>query len=52
MAKFGAAAMAVAAERPSDATLTMALTGRNEIVGTLYYMSPEQLQAQSNGCAT
>jgi serine/threonine protein kinase len=33
-------------ERPSsDATLTMALTGKNEIVGTLYYMSPEQLQA-------
>jgi len=34
---------------PSDATLTMALTGKNEIVGTLYYMSPEQLQAQSTG---
>src|ERR1700730_4703186 len=30
----------------TDATLTMALTGKNEIVGTLYYMSPEQLQAQ------
>src|SRR5579862_4555165 len=30
----------------SEATLTMALTGKNEIVGTLYYMSPEQLQAQ------
>ena len=29
-----------------DATLAMALTGKNEIVGTLYYMSPEQLQAQ------
>jgi serine/threonine protein kinase len=27
----------------------MALTGRNEIVGTLYYMSPEQLQAQGTG---
>jgi len=27
----------------------MALTGKNEIVGTLYYMSPEQLQAQDNG---
>jgi serine/threonine-protein kinase len=27
----------------------MALTGKNEIVGTLYYMSPEQLQAQANG---
>jgi hypothetical protein len=36
-------------ERPVDATLTMALTGKNEIVGTLYYMSPEQLQAQGTG---
>ena len=27
----------------------MALTGKNEIVGTLYYMSPEQLQAQGTG---
>ena len=27
----------------------MALTGKNEIVGTLYYMSPEQLQAQATG---
>src|SRR5450631_2372749 len=35
--------------KPDDATLTMALTGKNEIVGTLYYMSPEQLQAQTNG---
>ena len=33
----------------SAATLTMALTGKNEIVGTLYYMSPEQLQAQATG---
>ncbi len=32
-----------------DATLTMALTGKNEIVGTLYYMSPEQLQSQATG---
>src|SRR5664279_6231513 len=32
-----------------DSTLTMALTGKNEIVGTLYYMSPEQLQAQATG---
>src|SRR5207247_10763162 len=35
--------------KPDDATLTMALTGENEIVGTLYYMSPEQLQAQASG---
>ncbi|MEQ1949647.1 MAG: protein kinase, partial [Bryobacteraceae bacterium] len=34
---------------PDDATLTMALTGKNEIVGTLYYMSPEQLQSQATG---
>jgi len=27
----------------------MALTGKNEIVGTLYYMSPEQLQSQATG---
>ena len=37
------------APSPDDATLAMALTGRNEIVGTLYYMSPEQLQAQGTG---
>jgi serine/threonine protein kinase len=37
------------AQPPDDATLTMALTGKNEIVGTLYYMSPEQLQAQATG---
>jgi serine/threonine protein kinase len=42
LAKFGAAAQA--AKPTDDATLTMALTGKNEIVGTLYYMSPEQLQ--------
>jgi len=34
---------------PADATLEMALTGKNEIVGTLFYMSPEQLQAQGTG---
>ncbi len=38
-----------AADPSVDATLTMALTGKNEIVGTLYYMSPEQLQAQGTG---
>ena len=27
----------------------MALTGKNQILGTLYYMSPEQLQAQAAG---
>jgi len=46
---FGLAKMGQSATQPSDATLTMALTGKNEIVGTLYYMSPEQLQAQATG---
>ncbi len=46
---FGLAKIAQPATPPSDATLTMALTGKNEIVGTLYYMSPEQLQAQATG---
>jgi len=46
---FGLAKFAQTAPSPSDATLTMALTGKNEIVGTLYYMSPEQLQAQADG---
>src|SRR6266566_437205 len=49
LAKFGSSSIGQAARPPSDATLTMALTGKNEIVGTLYYMSPEQLQAQANG---
>jgi serine/threonine protein kinase len=46
---FGLAKIAQGKNPPSDATLTMALTGKNEIVGTLYYMSPEQLQAQATG---
>ena len=46
---FGLAKIAQVGNPPSDATLTMALTGKNEIVGTLYYMSPEQLQAQGTG---
>jgi serine/threonine protein kinase len=50
---FGLAKLASAnsglAPKPDDATLTMALTGKNEIVGTLYYMSPEQLQSQATG---
>jgi Tol biopolymer transport system component/predicted Ser/Thr protein kinase len=45
---FGLAKMAKPT-KPLEATLTSALTGRNEIVGTLYYMSPEQLQAQATG---
>jgi len=39
----------VAGSPENSPTLTMALTGKNEIVGTLFYMSPEQLQAQANG---
>jgi serine/threonine protein kinase/Tol biopolymer transport system component len=46
---FGLAKIGPGANPPSDATLTMALTGKNEIVGTLYYMSPEQLQSQATG---
>ena len=46
---FGLAKIGQAVQPLDDATLTMALTGKNEIVGTLYYMSPEQLQAQATG---
>ena len=46
---FGLAKIVKTAKPPDEATLTMALTGKNEIVGTLYYMSPEQLQAQATG---
>jgi serine/threonine protein kinase len=45
---FGLAKIAPAARPMNDATATMATTGKSEIVGTLYYMSPEQLQAQAN----
>src|SRR5215470_13178971 len=45
---FGLAKFAQAAKAPSDTTVTMTITGKNEIVGTLYYMSPEQLQAQAD----
>jgi serine/threonine protein kinase len=46
---FGLAKILKTGKPTDDATLTMALTGKNEIVGTLYYMSPEQLQAQATG---
>ena len=47
---FGIAKMSPSTVTGSeDATVRMALTGNNEMVGTLYYMSPEQLQAQGNG---
>src|SRR5689334_9237750 len=47
---FGLAKIGASAAKPmNDATLTMALTGKNEIVGTLFYMSPEQLHEQATG---
>src|SRR5579872_6403292 len=46
---FGLAKTAKTVGPLDDATLSRALTGKNEIVGTLYYMSPEQLQAQATG---
>jgi eukaryotic-like serine/threonine-protein kinase len=49
LAKLASAGVGQAPKPPNDATLTMALTSKNEIVGTLYYMSPEQLQSQANG---
>src|SRR6516225_9332255 len=46
---FGLAKFSQNKKPLDDATLTKALTGKNEIVSTLHYMSPEQLQAQANG---
>ncbi len=45
---FGLAKAAPPVAPMDGATLTMALTGKNEIIGTLNYMSPEQLQADSH----
>ncbi len=42
---FGLAKMGPAV-KADEATMTMALTGKNEIVGTLLYMPPEQLQSK------
>ena len=49
LTKSSASKAGQSADPPIDATLSMALTGKNEIVGTLFYMSPEQLQAQGTG---
>jgi eukaryotic-like serine/threonine-protein kinase len=47
---FGIAHLSSSAQKPlDDATLSAALTGKNEMVGTVFYMSPEQLQSQSTG---
>src|SRR5690242_3726476 len=46
---FGLAKVSQATKASGEATVTMVLTGKNEIVGTLYYMSPEQLQSQATG---
>jgi Tol biopolymer transport system component/tRNA A-37 threonylcarbamoyl transferase component Bud32 len=43
---FGLAKIGPVAEPAGDATLTLALTGKTEIVGTLVYMSPEQLSGK------
>ena len=46
---FGLAKMAQPVTLTVDATMTLPLTGKNEIVGTPHYMSPEQLNAQATG---
>jgi serine/threonine protein kinase len=50
---FGLAKMSGGAvQTDGEATLSMALTGKGEIVGTLNYMSPEQIQGAEIGPTT
>jgi predicted Ser/Thr protein kinase len=43
---FGLAKIEPAVATPGEHTMTMALTGKGQILGTLHYMSPEQLQGR------
>ena len=49
LAKLGSAGIGQTTKPPGDATLTMALTGKGEILGTLLYMSPEQINGEEAG---
>jgi Tol biopolymer transport system component/predicted Ser/Thr protein kinase len=46
---FGLAKLGRPAVQASEGTMTMALTGKGEILGTFQYMSPEQINGQEAG---